>query len=193
MLSPEALSELFLDARTHRAWRSDPVDEATLVRLYELLRMAPTAVNCQPLRIVFVRSQEAKKQLEPCLAKGNVEKTMTAPATAILAYDLEFWTHLHELFTANDLRKDFEGKPAHIEQTAKLNATLQCGYFILAARSLGLDCGPMAGFDNAKVDEAFFSGTQHKSIILCNVGHGDASKLYPRAPRPAFDRFCKIL
>ncbi|MBL8684494.1 MAG: malonic semialdehyde reductase [Myxococcales bacterium] len=193
MLSHEALSELFLDARTHRAWRNEPVDDATLVRVYELLRMAPTAVNSQPLRITFVRSQEAKKKLEPCLAKGNVEKTMTAPATAILAYDLDFWTHLPELFTAADLRKDFEGKPEHIEQTAKLNATLQCAYFILAARSLGLDCGPMAGFDNGKVDEAFFSGTRYKSIILCNVGHGDASKLYPRAPRPAFDKFCKIL
>lgn len=192
MISTDALDALFLEARTHRHWKSEPVSDETLVQLYDLCKMAPTAMNCQPLRVHFVRSPHAKKKLEPCLAPGNVEKTMTAPVTAILAMDLEFWTHLPKLFTAADLRKDFEGKPEHIERTARFNATLQCGYFIMAARAVGLDCGPMAGFDNAKVDSTFFAGTARKSLLLCNLGYGDPSKLHPRAPRPNFEDCCSI-
>lgn len=192
MISTDALDALFLEARTHRVWKPEPVTDDTLVQLYDLCKMAPTAVNCQPLRVRFVRSPEAKAKLEPCLAKGNVEKTMTAPVTAILAMDLEFWKHLPTLFPAADLKKDFESNAAHSEQTARFNATLQCGYFIMAARASGLDCGPMAGFDNGKVDAAFFAGTTVKSLLLCNLGHGDGSKLYPRAPRPNFDGFCAI-
>jgi 3-hydroxypropanoate dehydrogenase len=192
MITDDALATLFLDARTHRVWTPAPVEDATLVRVYEMTRMAPTAMNCQPLRVRFVRSPEAKKRLEPCLSKGNVEKTMTAPVTAILSYDLAFWEHMPKLFPHADVRKDFEGKTEFIEQTAKLNATMQAGYFILAARALGLDCGPMGGFDNGKVNEAFLSGTQHRSLLLCNLGHGDGSKLHPRGPRPSFEDFCAI-
>lgn len=192
MISTDALDALFLEARTHKAWKPDPVSDDTLVQLYDLCKMAPTAINCQPLRVHFVRSQEAKKKLAPCLAQGNVEKAMTAAVTAILAMDLDFWTHLPKLFTVADLRKDFEGKPEQIESTARFNATLQCGYFIMAARAVGLDCGPMGGFDNAKIDAAFFAGTTKKSLLLCNLGHGEPSKLFPRFPRPNFEDFCTI-
>jgi 3-hydroxypropanoate dehydrogenase len=192
MLNPEALSELFVDARTHRAWSASPVDDETLVRLFDLLKMAPTALNSLPLRITFVRSRDAKKKLEPCLSPGNVDKTMTAPVTAILAYDLDFWRLLPKLNPHGDFRKDFEGRPENERNTALLNATMQCGYFILAARAVGLDCGPMAGFDNAKVDEAFFAGTRKRSILLCNLGHGDPSALRPRNPRPSFDECCEV-
>jgi 3-hydroxypropanoate dehydrogenase len=192
MLSTEALSALFLDARTHRAWTQAPVDDATLTRVYELARMAPTAMNAQPLRVRFVRSPEAKARLEPCLDRGNVDKTMTAPVTAILAYDLAFWERMNVLAPRVNARELFETHPDEAERAARTNAWLQCGYFILAARATGLDCGPMAGFDAAQIDERFFAGTSLRALLLCNLGHGDASKLFARSPRLSFDEACAI-
>lgn len=193
MLSQDALDVLFFEARTHNVWLDKPVEEALLVKLYELLRMAPTAANSSPARVVFVRSPEAKEKLKPCLDKGNQDKTMAAPVTAIIAYDMEFYEKLPKLFPHVDARSWYAGKPAAIEATAKRNGTLQGGYLILAARALGLDCGPMSGFNNAKVDEAFFAGTAYQSNFLCNLGYGDASKLHPRSPRLEFDEACKIV
>lgn len=192
-LPDEALRQLFTEARTHSAWLDRPVEPLLLQQAYELARMAPTSANCQPMRIVFVRSPEAKERLKPALAKGNVEKTMQAPATAIVAYDLAFHENLPRLFHDEGAKGWFEGKPRHIETTAFRNGSLQGAYFILAARALGLDCGPMSGFDNAKVDAAFFAGTQTRSNFLVNLGYGDATRLRPRNPRLDFDEACRIL
>lgn len=192
MISTDALDALFLEARTHRKWKPEPVSDETLVQLYDLCKMGPTAINALPLRVHFVRSPEAKKKLEPCLAAGNVEKTMTAPVTAILAKDLEFYKHLAQLNPHFKGAQSFADDLASAEQTAHFNAVLQAGYFIMAARAAGLDCGPMAGFDNGKVDEVFFKGTSKRSILLINLGHGDASALFPRSPRPNFEEFCSI-
>jgi 3-hydroxypropanoate dehydrogenase len=155
--------------------------------------MAPTSANCQPLRVVFVKSAEAKARLKPYLTPGNVTKTMDAPVTAILAYDTTFYEHLPKLFPHTDARSWFAGKPDHIEKTAFRNGSMQAGYFILAARALGLDCGPMSGFDNAAVDADFLAGTTFKSNILVNLGYGDPAGLFPRSPRPAFDDMAKIV
>jgi 3-hydroxypropanoate dehydrogenase len=194
MIDSQALATLFNDARTHSVWLdSKPVDEKLLRQLYDLTKMAPTSANCQPLRVVFVKSNEAKEKLKPCLDQGNVEKTMKAPVTAILGMDMEFYEHLPKLFPHTDARSWFAGNEKKIQETAFRNSSIQGGYFILAARAVGLDCGPMSGFDNAKVDAAFFSGTKIKSNFLVNLGYGDASKLHPRSPRPTFDEFCKIV
>lgn len=192
-IDQEALDVLFNDARTHVAWQSRPVEEALLKQVYDLTKMAPTSANCQPLRVVFVQSEEAKAKLKPTLAEGNVEKTMQAPVTAIIAQDMEFYEKLPELFPHTDAKSWFVGNDAYIEETAFRNSSLQGGYFILAARALGLDCGPMSGFDQDALDEAFFKGTSIKSNFLINLGYGDASKLHPRSPRPDFDEFCKII
>jgi 3-hydroxypropanoate dehydrogenase len=154
--------------------------------------MGPTSANCSPACILFVVSREAKEKLKPALSEGNVAKTMAAPATAIFGYDLAFYERLPELFPHADARSWFAGKDKLIETTAFRNGTLQSGYFILAARALGLDCGPMSGFENAKVDEAFFAGTTIRSNFLCNIGYGDASKLRPRNKRLAFEEACRI-
>lgn len=191
-VNQEALDILFHNARTHSAWHDKPVEESLLRELFDLVKMGPTSMNCQPLRIVFVQSEEAKAKLRPCLATGNVEKTMSAPVTAILGMDMAFYEELPKLFPHTDGRSAFANKPELIESTAFRNSSIQGGYFILAARSLGLDCGPMSGFDNDAVDAAFFAGTGIKSNFLCNLGYGDASKLYPRSPRPEFDHFCRI-
>lgn len=193
MIDQTALNTLFNDARTHAAWLDKKVDPALLRQLYDLMKMAPTSANCQPLRVVFVTSKEAKEKLKSTLDAGNVEKTMSAPVTAILGMDMEFYEQMPKLFPHTDAKSWFVGKPAYIESTAFRNSSLQGGYFILAARALGLDCGPMSGFNNVKVDEAFFAGTKIKSNFLCNLGYGDASKLHPRSPRPSFDDFCKIV
>lgn len=193
MLDQTALDRLFNQARTHSAWTDKKVDPALLRQLYDLLKMAPTSANCQPLRVVFVESAEAKAKLKPALAEGNVAKTMAAPVTAILGMDMAFYEQLPKLFPHTDARSWFVGNPALIEATAFRNSSIQGGYFILAARALGLDCGPMSGFDNAKVDAAFFAGTTIQSNFICSLGYGDASKLHPRSPRPAFDEFCKIV
>lgn len=192
-INAHALDMLFNLARTHSAWLEKPVDAGVLKQVYDLTKMAPTSVNCQPLRVVFVASPEGKERLKPALAEGNVAKTMTAPVTAILGYDLEFYNELPKLFPHTDAKSWFVGKPDYIQDTAYRNGSIQGGYFILAARALGLDCGPMSGFDNAKVDAEFFAGTQIKSNFLVNLGYGDETKLHPRSPRPNFDTFCRII
>jgi len=193
VLSNEAAAKLFQDARTHGAWLHEPVDDGVLLRAYELAKWGPTSANTCPLRIVFVRSPEAKEKLVSVLIEANREKTRAAPVTAILCYDLAFYERLPQLFPHRDLRPTFVGKAALIESTAFRNGTLQAGYFMLAARAMGLDCGPMSGFDNARCDEAFLVGTTWRSNFLCNLGHGDGSKLFPRLPRLEFEDVCKIV
>ncbi|MCC7017432.1 MAG: malonic semialdehyde reductase [Rhodospirillales bacterium] len=191
-LNSAALDQLFLEARTYNAWKPEPIPEATLRRLWNIARMGPTSANCSPARIVFVTSKAAKEKLKPALIPTNVEKTMTAPATAIIGHDLEFFEHLPKLFPHTDARSWFAGNRPLIETTAFRNGTLQGAYLILAARALGLDCGPMSGFDNAMVDKLFFPEGRVKSNFLCNLGHGDAKNLFPRSPRFTFEEACRI-
>lgn len=191
-IDASSLATLFTDARTHNAWQKTEVPDSVLRELVELMRWAPTSANMSPARIVFVKSEAAKAKLKPLLMEGNVEKTMAAPATAIIGYDLKFYEHLPKLFPHADARSWFVGNDEFIKISAFRNGSLQAGYFILAARALGLDCGPMSGFDNAGVDAAFFPGTDVKSNILVNLGHGDAKGLYPRSPRFTFDEIARI-
>lgn len=194
MLDDQALDVLFRAARTHSAWRPEPVSDELLRRVWDLAKMGPTGGNSGPARIVFVRSPEAKERLRPALSPGNVDKTMAAPVTAIFAYDLAFYEKTPKLFPHNPkMGEHFAKNPAAAESAAKLNGTLGAAYFILAARASGLDCGPMGGFDNAKVDATFFEGTAWRSNFLCNLGHGDPSKLHPRNPRLDFEEACKVL
>lgn len=188
-----ALDIIFREARTHRAWLDRPVGDEALRQAWELARLGPTSSNCLPLRVLFVRSAEAKARLRPCLDRGNVVQTMAAPVTAILAHDLEFYEQLPRLVLHADARAWFVGKPTLIESTAFRNGTLQAAYFILALRAVGLDCGPMSGFDNTAVDREFFAGTPVRSNFLCNVGYGDPSKLFPRAPRLGFDEVARVI
>ncbi len=192
MIDDKALDTLFLAARTHHGWQDRPVPDALLHRLWELARMPPTSANSMPARIVFVRSAAAKERLKPALSAGNVDKTMAAPVTAIIGYDTAFYELLPRLYPQADMRKGFVGNPAAAETAAFRNGSLQGAYLILAARALGLDCGPMSGFDNAKVDAAFFPGGTVKSNFLCNLGYGDPSKLRPRNPRLEFAEACRI-
>ncbi|MBN8472565.1 malonic semialdehyde reductase [Corallococcus exiguus] len=192
-LDTDALEQLFTEARTHSGWQDRPVTDETLRRIYELARMAPTAVNSQPVRLVFVRSREAKEKLKPALSPGNVDKTMQAPVTVIVAYDTAFHEQMPKLFPARDMKSVFAAMTQEArEQAAFMNGTLQGGYVILAARALGLDCGPMGGFDKAKVDEAFLQGTGWKSNFLLNLGYGDPAKLFPRNPRLPFEDACRL-
>ncbi|RKH48095.1 malonic semialdehyde reductase [Corallococcus llansteffanensis] len=192
-LDAAALEQLFTEARTHGAWLDRPVPDDTLRRLYELARMAPTAANTQPMRLVFVKGREAKEKLKPTLAPGNVDKTMQAPVTVIVAYDTAFHEQMPRLFPSRDMKSVFAAQsPEAREQTASMNSSLQGAYLLLAARALGLDCGPMGGFDKAKVDAAFLEGTGWKSNFLINLGYGDAQKLFPRNPRLAFEDACRI-
>ncbi|MEQ8193284.1 MAG: malonic semialdehyde reductase [Rhodospirillales bacterium] len=191
-LDAGALDRLFRAARTHNAWRETPVTEAMLRAIWDLAKMAPTSANCSPARIVFVMSRQAKERLKPALIEGNVAKTMAAPATAIIGFDLDFYEHLPRLFPHTDARAWFAGNDALIETTAFRNATLQGAYFIMAARALGLDCGPMSGFDNAMVDREFFAGTKIKSNFLCSIGIGNPEGLFPRSPRFDFEDVCRI-
>ena len=192
-LDDHALDQIFREARTHIAWLDRPVSDELLRQAVELAKIGPTSANCLPMRIVFVRSKEAKERLRPALAPGNVDKTMAAPATTIIGYDLEFCELLPRLFPRSDMRQAFVGKPDMIKDTAFRNSSLQGAYFILALRSLGLDTGPMSGFDNAKVDAEFFSGTAVKSNFLINIGHGDPAKLFPRSPRLTFEEIARIV
>ena len=192
-LSADALDCIFRTARTHRAWTARPVTDETLHAVYELMKWGPTSSNCCPVRIAFVRSPEAKERLRPALDAGNVAQTMAAPATAIVAYDLEFHDKLPLLVPHRDARSGFVGKPELIRTTAYQSGTLQGAYLIIAARALGLDCGPMGGFDNARVDATFFPEGTVKSNFLCNLGYGDPAKLHGRAPRLAFDDACRIV
>jgi 3-hydroxypropanoate dehydrogenase len=189
-LDEQALRQLFLDARTLRAWQPREVPDSLLREVVDLMKMAPTANNSLPARVVFVRSQGAKERLKPHLSPGNVDKTMAAPATAILAYDLQFWAHPPK---GQEPLAGFEGKPERGQTVGFRNGSLQGAYLIMAARALGLDCGPMSGFDNAGVDKEFFAGTEIRSNFLCNLGYGDPTGLRPRAPRFAFDEMASIL
>ncbi|KAB2941597.1 MAG: malonic semialdehyde reductase [Hyphomicrobium sp.] len=188
-----ALRRAFLDARTYNAWLSKEVPDDLLRQLVDILKLGPTSANCQPARFLFVRSKEGKEKLRPLLSEGNRAKTMQAPVCAIIGYDLEFYEHLPRLFPHKDMKSSFAGKPDKIHENAFRNGTLQGAYLILAARLLGLDCGPMSGFDNAGVDKAFFAGTSIRSNFLCNLGFGDASVLKPRSPRLDFAEMAKII
>ena len=191
---PESsLGQLFLDARTYNGFTNRDVPPALLQQLYELTRMGPTAANTNPLRVAFVVSKEAKERLRPALDAGNVDKTMNAKVTAILAYDVMFHEHLAELFPNDLSAKSWFTDDAVREAAAKLNSSIQIGYFILAARALGLDCGPMGGFNRSMVDAAFFEGTTWRSSVLCNLGEGDPAAVFPRNPRPSFEDACKVL
>ena len=193
-LDDDSLDLLFRNARTHNAWLDRPVDDALLRRVYDLAKMGPTSANMCPMRIVFVKSREAKERLKPALDPGNVDKTMKAPVTAILAMDVHFFEQLPKLFPHADAKAWFKDLPESVlEYIALRNGSLQGAYFMLAARALGLDCGPMSGFNNAKVDAEFFAGTTVKSNFLCNLAYGDASKLYPRSPRLSFEEACKVV
>jgi 3-hydroxypropanoate dehydrogenase len=183
---------LFNNGRSYNGFMDKPVPDELLRRAWDLARMGPTSVNCQPMRVVLVRSAEAKEKLKPALAPGNLTKTMSAPVTAIIAQDMEFYEKLPQLFPHTDARAWFVGNDAMIQGTAVRNATLQGGYFLLALRAVGLDCGPMSGFDNAKVDEAFFAGTPVKSNFLVNIGYGDPGSLFGRSPRLDFDEACSF-
>ena len=184
--------QIFDRARTANGFLPDPVDDATLRRLYDMMKWGPTSANCSPARIVFVRSPEAKARLLAAVDPGNVEKTRSAPVTAIIGMDMAFYDKLPQLLPHADAKSWFEGKPTLIESTAFRNSSLQGAYFIVAARALGLDCGPMSGFDAAKLDAAFFAGTSVRSNFICNFGRGDPARLFARSPRLAFEEACTI-
>jgi 3-hydroxypropanoate dehydrogenase len=194
VLNDQGWNLLFREARTHTAWLDKPVDDGLLRQVYDLAKMGPTSANMCPMRVVFVKSKEAKEKLKPALDAGNVDKTMRAPVTAIIGMDIHFYEKLPVLYPHADAKAWFKDLPENVlEYIALRNSSLQGAYFMLAARSLGLDCGPMSGFNNQKVDAAFFAGTTVKSNFLCNLGHGDPSKLHPRNPRLGFDEACKVL
>jgi 3-hydroxypropanoate dehydrogenase len=202
-LNDEALDLIFRKARTHSVWLDEPVPDDLLRQTYDLMKLGPTSANCSPARILFLRTPAAKQRLAPALSPTNLEKTMKAPVTALMAYDQKFYDNLPRLFPRiPGAREWFSNNAPLAEITAFRNGTLQGAYFIIAARSVGLDCGPMSGFDNAKVDREFFSPpaspagspeSQWKSNFLCNLGYGDASKLFPRSPRLDFDETCRLL
>lgn len=192
-LDQASLNQLFLDARTHNAWQNRPVADELLHRLYDTFRMGPTSANCCPARVVFVRTKAAKEKLNDALAEGNRAKSMAAPVTAIIGYDLRFYEKLGKLFpNAPDAQSWFDKDEETAFSNAFRNGSLQGAYLIVAARALGLDCGPMSGFDNARVDQLFFAGTAVKSNFICNLGYGDISGVYPRNPRLDFDEACRI-
>jgi 3-hydroxypropanoate dehydrogenase len=193
-LGDEALDVIFREARTHNAWQDKPVSDALLKELYDLMKWGPTSANMSPARIVFVKSKEAKEKLAPALMEGNRAKTLQAPVTAIIGYDVKFYERLPELFPhAPDAKTWFNWSDEWAEMNAFRNGSLQGAYFMIAARSLGLDCGPMSGFDMNKVNELFFAGTSIKSNFLCNLGYGDPAGLFERSPRLPFDDACSIV
>lgn len=207
-LDDAALDQLFRTARTFSFWQDKPVTDETLHALYELMKFGPTSANSSPARILFLRTPEAKQRLVPALAPTNVEKVLTAPVTAIVAYDLRFYEQMPKLFPHAPGYRDVFAKSLQLaESTARRNSSLQGAYLIIAARALGLDCGPLSGFDNAKVDQEFFGANQAdsscdhefisctdvRSNFLCNLGYGDASRLHPRNPRLAFEEACRLL
>ena len=193
-VNDDALNIQFFNARTHRTWRPEPVTPQMLMAIYDLMRWGPTTHNTNPARFIFLASPEAKERLKPHLSKNNVERTMLAPVTAIIAYDLGFHEALGKLSPNPDARDSWSRKSAEeLEEAAFRNSSIQGGYFIIAARALGLDCGPMSGFSNDGVDREFFAGTNIKSNFLCNLGYGDDTGLRPRAGRLSFDEACRIL
>jgi len=192
-LNQQALDTIFHNARTFSAWLPKPVPDDLLRRIYDLARLGPTSANGSPGRFVFLRTEQGKARLLPAMAPLNVEKTRSAPVTVIVAYDLEFHEKLPKLFPFADMRSYFAGKPAFIQENAFRNGTLQGAYMIIAARALGLDCGPMSGFDAEKVNKEFFPDGKWKANFICNLGYGDRSQLKPRAPRLDFDEACLLL
>ena len=188
-----ALAQIFLEARTHSKWLARDIDDALLIRLIDILKMGPTSANCSPVRVTFVKSPSAKAKLNPLLDEGNRAKSFAAPVTAIIGHDLAFYDHLPKLYPHANAASWFKGQDEKIRDTAFRNGSLQGAYLIVAARALGLDCGPMSGFDNNAVDAAFFAGTATKSNFLCNLGYGDASGIRPRSPRFAFDEMARIV
>jgi 3-hydroxypropanoate dehydrogenase len=192
-LDEHAFDQVFRSARTFNKFSDEPVSDQTLRELYDLLKWGPTSMNCQPARFVFVRSPQARERLRPALSAGNLAKTMAAPVVVIVASDMRFYDHLPEQFPAFAAKPLFEGNPKLAEATAQRNGTLQGGYLIVAARMLGLDCGPMSGFDAAKVDAEFFADGRFQTNFLVNLGYGDPSANYPRAPRLAFEVAAQIL
>lgn len=191
-LSAQVLDQLFREARSYNAWQDKEVSDELLHELYELMKWGPTSANSSPARIVFVKSEEAKARLKPSLNEGNVEKSMTAPVVAIVGMDMEFYEQLPKLFPHTDARSWFAGNQAKIEENAMRNSSLQGAYLMLAARALGLDCGPMSGFDNAKLESAFFPDGKVKANFICALGYGSSDKLYPRGPRLSFEEACRI-
>ena len=191
-LDETALGHLFTEARTHNGWMEKAIPDDTLRALYDLVKMAPTSANCSPARFVFVRTADGKQKLSPCLSSGNLDKTMNAPVTVIVAHDEEFYEQLTELFPPGDARSWFTSSPEMAYETAFRNSSMQAAYLIMAARSLGLDTGPMSGFDPGKVNEAFFAGTTWKVNLLINLGYGNPEKLYGRLPRLEFDNACRL-
>lgn len=187
-----ALDQIFREGRSLKTWQDRPVTADTLHHLYDLWKLGPTSANCSPARVVFVTSEAAKERLRPCLAPGNADSVMSAPVTAIIGYDTQFYEWLPELFPHTDARAWFAGNPPLIEETAFRNSSLQAGYLILAARALGLDCGPMSGFDRARTDAEFFPDGRVTSNLLVTLGYGDRTGLLPRAPRLSFDDACTI-
>jgi len=192
-INDDALDVLFRKARSQNKWQDKPVSTALLMAVYDLMRWGPTSANMCPARIVFVVSKDAKERLKPLLSEANRDKVMSAPATAIIGYDLDFPDTLPKLFPHAPHAKDWFQDPAAAQVHAFRNGSLQGAYFIVAARALGLDCGPMSGFDNAGVDKEFFPGGRIKSNFLCSVGYGDPAGLFARSPRLSFDEACKIL
>jgi 3-hydroxypropanoate dehydrogenase len=192
-ISEDSLNQIFRQARTHNGWQTKPVPTTLLRQAYELAALGPTSANTSPARFVFLTTKEAKERLRPALSPNNVEKTMSAPVTVIVAWDTEFHEKLPKLFPHADARSWFVGNQSLINETAFRNSSLEGAYFILAARALGLDCGPMSGFDAAKVNAEFFPDGKWKINFLCNIGYGDATKLFPRNPRLPFEEACRIL
>ena len=192
-INDEALATIFRSARTQNKWHDKPVSTALLMAIYDLMRMGPTSANCSPARVVFASSSDAKERLAAHCSPTNAPKVRTAPVTAIIGYDLDFAQRLPKLFPHNQDAMNWFTEPLHVETTAFHNGSLQGAYFIIAARALGLDCGPMSGFDNAAVDKEFFAGTRIKSNFICSVGHGNPSGVFARSPRLSFDEACRIV
>lgn len=194
ILSDQSLDTLFRTARTYSAWTKKPVTDVMVRAIYDLMKFGPTSVNCSPARFIFVTTDEAREKLKPALDPGNVQKTMTAPVTVIIAQDKKFYEKLPKLFPHTDARSWFVGNQQLIDQTAFRNSSLQGAYLMLAARSLGLDCGPMSGFDKEKIKQAFFADhPDYEANFICNIGYGDPAGLYPRSPRLDFDEACEIV
>lgn len=193
MLDQQALAQLFTDARSHNGWLDKPVSDEQCQAIYDLLKWAPTSANSSPARFVFVKSAEQKQQLLSCMAEGNVAKVAAAPVTVIIGMDMEFYEKLPQLFPHTDARSWFAGNDAVVQATAFRNSSLQGAYLMLAARALGLDCGPMSGFDADKINQTFFAGSQVKVNFVCSLGYGDAAKLFGRSPRLGFDEACQIV
>ena len=193
MLDKDTLDTLFTEARSHNGWLNQDILDTQINQIYELMKFSPTAANTCPARITFVQSNQAKERLKPHLDEGNIEKAMTAPAVAIIAYDTEFYEKLDKLFPHTDAKSWYVGKPEKIKSVGEMNATLQGAYFMLAARAVGLDCGPMGGFNAETLNAEFFPDGKTKTIFICGIGHGDTTKIFPRSPRLSFDEACEII